>query len=686
MKRLLLLLAVLLISAAGFAAGITDNDIRGFFPKADDLPGGSELWLGTGVRSTPGKNNTAYSATYSYYSGKSEKLMNIVRRDQYKTNVAIYSFNNFVDAEKLFKQLTNDAPKNRSQMVRFGERGLFFIFPKSSNINDADFYLVFINRTFVVWIQADDGFAIMDIANPVNDAIRKFIADNPKLYMTKAIHLQASGSGYETQTKRIEFTTDFPASIKLSGKVFNNRTIPMQNVRVTVLETGDSVLTAADGSFSKTLLLDGIKDIELSANFYMDMDAASRSGRFASGLVETVLKDADGSERTQLWKMDSVTDTYFGTAYIKTSKGTNGYPITGKIMKNGQLNLTLDCSNTGIDFKCQQVFTGQIKSGKLQGKWSGTGGGGTFESDLSKYSTVSRKVMITKDVADIRTMISNNNGIYTQADTPSLVVSSNANNNAIIYAVPDVKKLGLDEVTTAGVKLVLTHVPKNQAGSLSVFLMDAEASDKKVRTGRGTYSGQVVTSEEPYKAEFEVYDMIKDGKPFALGTVQEAKTAGFHVFSGSSEQYDTLKPYFLITEYSDKGKARTEKQFTFIPNAVKGGDYAGDRNKPQQDGVEDICYSGVFAYPGGRLTSFELEISGSIKRVFNTNPVDIYPLIGIVRDNTLLNRKDGSLNIMLTKPKEQFSLCVNGNYKPEKNERITYRYTIDGTPYEGFVE
>jgi len=54
-KRLLLLLAVLLISVVGFAAGITDNDIRGFFPKADDLPGGSELWLGTGVRSTPGK-------------------------------------------------------------------------------------------------------------------------------------------------------------------------------------------------------------------------------------------------------------------------------------------------------------------------------------------------------------------------------------------------------------------------------------------------------------------------------------------------------------------------------------------------------------------------------------------------------------------------------------------------------
>ena len=687
MKRLLLLFAVILVSAAGFAAGITDNDIRGFFPKADDLPGGSELWLGTGVRATPSKNNTAYSATYSYYSGKSDKLMNIVRKKQYQTNVAIYSFNNFVDAEKLFKQLTDDAPKNRSQMVRFGERGLFFIFPKSGYINDADFYLVFINRTFVVWIQADDGFAIMDVANPVNEAIRKFIADNPKLYMTKAIHLQATGNGYDTQTKRIEFTTDFPSSIKLSGRVFDKKMTPMQGVRVTVLETGDSVLTGGDGSFAKTLLLDGIKDIELSANFYMEPDAASKSGRFESGLAETSVTGADGDSRTQLWKLDSVTENYFGTAYIKTSKGTNGYPISGKIMKNGQVNLTLDCSNTGIDFKCQQVFTGQMKSGKIQGKWSGTGGGGTFVTDLTKYSTVTRKVMITKDLADIKTMISNNTGVYTQADTPSLVVSSNANNNAVIYVKPDMSRLGLDEVTTAGVKLVLTHVPKNQAGSLSVFLLDADmGADKKLKLGRGSYSGQAVTSEEPYKAEFDVYDMIKDGKAFALGTVSEAKANGFHVFSGSAEQYDTLKPYFLITEYSDKGRVRAEKPFTFSRNITKGADYVGDRNKPQQDGVEDLCFEGVFSYPGGRLTSFELEINGTIKRVYNTNPVDIYPLIGIVRDGNLVNRKDGSLNIMLTKAKEQFGLCVNGNYKPEKNERITYRYTIDGTPYEGFAE
>ncbi len=674
-------------SAVCFAAGISDGDIRGFFPKADELPGGSELWLATGVRSTPGKNHTAYSATYSYYSGKSDKLMDIIRKKQYRTNVAVYSFNNFVDAEKLFKQLTNDAPKNRSQMVRFGERGLFFIYPRSGYINDADFYLVFINRTFVVWMQADDGFAIMDVANPVNEAINRFIVNNPKIYMTKSIHLQASAEGLETQTKKLDFTTDYPASIKVSGKVFDRKAGALQGARVMILETGDSMITSADGSFSKTLLLDGIKDVELSANFYMEQDEASKAASFGSGLVEAVLSSSDGDRRTQLWKLDSVTESYFGTAYIKTSKGTAGYPLTGKIMKNGLLNLTLDCSNTGIDFKCQQVFTGQVKNGKIQGKWSGTGGGGTFSAELGKYTPVTRKVMITKDVADIRTMISPNSGVYTQADTPSLVVSSNPNNNAVIYVSPDMNRLGLDDVTTAEVKLVLTHIPKNQSGSLSVFLFDADMGlDKKLRLGRGSYAGQAVTSEEPYKAEFEVYDMLKAGKAFALGTVQEAKSNGFHVFSGAGEQYDTLKPYFLITEYSDSGKKSAVKPFIFAKTLKAGGDNLGDRNKPQKDGIDDVCFEGTFAFPGGRLSSFEIEISGAIKKVFNTNPVDIYPLAGILRDGKMLNRPDGSIDLLLENPAEKFDICVNGTYKPEKNERIIYRYIVDGTPYEGFAE
>lgn len=78
-----------------------------------------------------------------------------------------------------------------------------------------------------------------------------------------------------------------------------------------------------------------------------------------------------------------------------------------------------------------------------------------------------------------------------------------------------------------------------------------------------------------------------------------------------------------------------------------------------RDGVQDVCYEAVFNYPGGRLTGFELEINGSIKRVFNTNPVDIYPLVGFIKDGEFLNKKDGSLDISLAmRPKDSVSVST----------------------------
>lgn len=118
---------VLMTSSLANAAQISEMTVKSFFPKVDQLEGGSELWLNTGVRSKKGDNHTVFSTTYSYYSGKAKKMMNIVRKGQYETNIALYSFNNFVDAAMHYRELTKDAPKNRSQQVRFGERGLFFL-------------------------------------------------------------------------------------------------------------------------------------------------------------------------------------------------------------------------------------------------------------------------------------------------------------------------------------------------------------------------------------------------------------------------------------------------------------------------------------------------------------------------------------------------------------------------------
>lgn len=682
MKKLFLLFITLLLSFSAFA-GISDDDIRGFFPKADGMPGGAELWLSTGIHTTKERNYTVYTNSYMYYSGKADTLLNIVRKKQYRTDVAVYSYNNFVDAADMFKQLTDDAPKKSSQMVRFGERGLFFIFPKSGYINDADFYLVFINRTFVVWIHADDGFAIMDVANPVNDAVKRFIADNPKLYMTKSLHIEADGDGFTQQIQKVNFTTDFPASIKVTGKVFDKKMVPQKGVTVTIKETGDTAVTDDEGNYSKTITLDGLKDIELSANFYLAPDKNAQLRRYDGGMSEVTLKTDDGSARTQLWKLDSVGDDMYGTAYINTAKGTMAYPISGKTLKGGVVALTLDCTNAGTDFKCSQSFNGTVKPGAITGKWTGTGGGGTFTADTDKYVTTTRRVMLTGDNASMGTYATTAGG-YVRADSSNPTIAFVGGKSYGLYVKPDYLKLNIDEMMTVGASLVLTHLAKNQSGSLSVFVYNAALNGGKLDLGRGKYAGQAVTSDEPYKASFDVTGYLKNG--FLLASLYETGNTGQHLYAGMNEQYDALKPYIEITEFAEKGAKAAEKPFTLSKKPVTGGDYVGDKNKPTPDGVDDVCFTGTFRGQTGHLTEFQIEVDGGMRMVFNTNPLDIYPAAAIIKDNEMINRKDGSLDMVLDGRPQTVKICVNGPYVPSDTDRVSYKYYFNGTPFEGLAE
>lgn len=681
-------LLFLLTTISANAAMISDMQVKNILPKVTDLEGGAELWLNTGIRSKKRDNHTVFSTTYSFYSGKDKKMMNIVRKGQYETNVALYSFNNFVDASMYFHELTKDAPKNRSQQVRFGERGLFYLYPKSGYINDADFYLVFINKTFVVWIHANDGFALMDIANPVNEALEMFIVDNTEMYLIKRLHLEAYAEGYELQTKTLEFTTEFPASIKVSGKVFTKELDPLPVATVNILETGDSFLTDSEGNFEHTILLDGIDDIELAENFYLDRDAATKMTMFKGGFFESDLKyNSSGKTRSQIWKLEAAGEKVFGTSYVSTSSGYKGYPVKG-IADDKGIKLTLDCRRAGSDFGCEQVFEGKLKGDAIEGTWTGTGGGGVFKADAGEYRPVERKVILTQKSAQTKTFGVSRDGKLLKSSENILNIGSSRDSIVMIYIKPKSEALEIDPVKNISAKLVLTHLPDNQQGRISLFKYSLDYKGAQAYLGESSYAGQVYPSEEPYKLEIDITDMLEKGDgSIVIGGVPEAGSTGNHNFSTAGAQYDTLKPYIVITEYSKEGgKKEVIKPFTMIKKVKKSEDLIGDRNRPGKDGKADYCFDAVFAYPGKKLTAFELEITGDIKRKYNTNPLDIYPLVGFINTSgKLLNDSKGAIDIPFEKNAEKVGICINGTYIPNETDRISYKYYIDGRPVEGLL-
>jgi hypothetical protein len=684
-----LLLLLIAIAAPSFAEGVSDGEIKKIFPNVESLDGGAEMWLNTGVRKTPQTNHTIYSTTYSYFSGKAQKLMNIVRKKKYETNIAVYSFNNFVDAAQYYRELTKDAPENRSQQVRFGERGLFFLYPKSGYINDADFYLVFINKTFVVWMHADDGFALMDIANPVNEAMDELIVNNTELYLMKRITVEAFVDGYKVQSKPIEFTNDFPSSIKVSGKVFDKNVKPMPVATVNILETGDSFYTDNDGYFEHTIMLDGINDIELSTNFYLEEDRKHLVSSFKDGLLEANVKASKNKKsRTQLWKLEKAGDKIFGTAYVKTSKGYKEYPMKGEVGKGDQLTLHLDCSRAGTNFKCEQNFVGKVSKSGINGVWTGTGGGGSFFADSQKFSVTQRKITVSDQIAQIKTFAVGFDGKLQRSDDSILNIASGHDSNAMLFIKPYRTKLKLDNIKTISAKLVLTHLPKNQKGNFSIFKYEMVRNGTKASLGKSKYAGQLVSSEEPYKTEIDITDMLTENDDaFIVGGVPEAGSIGNHLFSPVSSKYDFLKPFIVVSEYSEvKRSTITRKPFKFFRKLKESTDLIADTNKPKPDGVKDYCFETVFNYPDKKLTNFNLEISNGVRRKYNTNPLDIYPLVGIIKNGKLLNSKNGAVSYTFGSEPEKINICINGSYKPAKTDRISYRYTIGGKSVEGIVD
>jgi len=671
---------LLILNFSADAQMISEMQVKKLFPKVESLEGGAELWLNTGVRSKREENRTVFSTTYSYYSGRAKKMMNIVRKGQYETNIALYSFSNFVDASMYFRKLTKDAPKNRSQQVRFGERGLFFLYPKSGYINDADFYLVFINKTFVVWIYANDGFALMDIANPLNEALNRFITENTAMYLIKKLTLEAHSEGYKLETKQLEFTTDFPASIKVSGKVFSKD--------IDKLETGDSLLTDSEGYFEHKILLDGISDIELSTNFYLELDEMEKLTRFKGGFLESgLVYNKNGKTRNQLWNLETAGNKIFGTSYVKTSKGYKSYPIKGEI-KGEDIELTLDCRRSGSDFGCEQLFRGRLQEGGLEGTWSGTGGGGIFRADNSKYKPASRKIILSEKTAQIKTFAVGFDGKLQKSSDELLNIAGGRDSNAMIFVKTDRDKLKLDPMKNISVKLVLTHLPDNQTGAMSIFKYGLKREGIKAYLSGSSFAGQLFSSEEPYKVEIDITDIVTEGGgAFLIGGAPEAGSIGNHNFSPAQSQYEALKPYIIVTEYSaDTKTGRTERPFIFAKDAKKEEDILGDRNRPGKDGRPDYCFDALFSYSGKRLTGFELEIRGEIKRRYNTNPLDIYPLVGFIKDGKLINDAKGGIDYTFSKASEKLKICVNGSYVPKKTDSISYKYYIDDRPFEGLVQ
>ncbi len=88
--------------------------------------------------------------------------------------------------------------------------------------------------------------------------------------------------------------------------------------------------------------------------------------------------DVDASGYASTFTLTVTGSTFSGSSKWTCCPGPRTDPIIQGAVQNGRISFVRDCTGQGYPGECKQVYTGSITEDGAAGRWSGTGGGGSW--------------------------------------------------------------------------------------------------------------------------------------------------------------------------------------------------------------------------------------------------------------------------------------------------------------------
>ena len=120
---------------------------------------------------------------------------------------------------------------------------------KQGKSQQANFYITYIFRNFVIQVYSDDGFAQMDMSGAIESNIYKYLKTKGINYAVNRINLKVE-TGTSLYMDSLSFTGDKIASVLISGIVLDVNNKPVPDAKITAVETNQSVVSDKNGRFS----------------------------------------------------------------------------------------------------------------------------------------------------------------------------------------------------------------------------------------------------------------------------------------------------------------------------------------------------------------------------------------------------------------------------------------------------
>ena len=654
--------------------------VADIFPKASGMKGGSSSWIVTGVSSEKRDRCTVYENTYAYYSTKKEKILDIQRENTYVVSARIFECDNFAEALKNYKELADISKKHaRNKQVApvpFGEQGIMVALPlqkKQGKSQQANFYVTYIFRNFVIQVYSDDGFAQMDMSGAIESNIYKYLKTKGINYAVNRINLKVE-TGTALYMDSLSFTGDKIASVLISGIVLDVNNRPVPNAKITAVETNQSTESDNLGKFSINVTSGKGKSISMVKTIMLPFPIHGERLALSTGFYPIEVKKNDKEVFSGLLNILVKNNRVSG--YLLDTNLKKRFPVTGYV-RGDNVTIDADCTEPGSALNCRKIFKGSLVSDYIvQGKAIGVGSG-DFIIDKNKFTVITENPYI-RDAGITLKLSVLQNGVQKYSSQNNMPLNAGTAGKSYLELKTN-DFIGKDMLYFKEAYLKLKVLGLNIKNKAEIVLF------KRVVDKSGHVSMQriaplkTVTKEDKNEINLDISSQIRqpNEEGYFIGLIGDEKD--YIIFNGNTIRVD-------LSYYGDAASYKPRKVLGIALKDFEGEDIVSNKGYIEKDGQKDIVLSLRVSARSRNLEQLEIIADADTRRVWNTVTNDIYPAIAVLQNGGILNEDDSSISISLKSDDEIFDLHLyKGSLKEENITKITVKAVIDGKLYENFI-
>lgn len=675
-----IIFTILLITIFNLHAMAGDNLTTGdILPKASEMKGGSSSWIVSGVNKEKRGRCTVYDNTYAYYSTKKEKILDIERSNTYVVSARIFDCDNFGVALDKYKELAEISKKNAKKKqiapAPFGEQGVMVALPlkdKQGKSQQANYYVTYIFRNFVVQVYSDDGFAQMDMSGEIENRIYKYLKSKGINYAVNKINLliDVNNSQYYDS---LSFTGDKIATVLMTGVVLDINNKPVPNALIKSIETNQETKTDSNGRFSLNVTSGKGKSISMVKTVFLPFAYTGNKKAISSGFYPLEVKKDNNIIYDALINILENNNKISG--YLIDKSSLKRFPLSG-IIRGDNITLDVDCTEQGSLFNCRKIFKGSLTSDYIiEGKAIGVGSG-NFIIDKKKFSVFTENPYL-RDTGSTLKLTVLDKGSQKYSSQSNLALNAGAHKSYLELNTSSF--IGKDMLYFKDAYLKFNVLGLNIKNRAELVLYERVVNKNGIITINKIAPLKTITNKNTNEISLDISSQIRQPSKDGYFIGLSGEDGDYIVFNGNNVHLE-------INYYGEASSYKPRKVISFIVSDYNGEDVVSNKNNIEKDGVNDLVITLQIVAKGRTLESIEVIAEAKSKRVWNTNPNDIYPAIGVMQNEGILNNDDASISIPLNNNKEQFDLHLyKGSLLEADISKITVKAVIDGKVYEDFI-